>query len=87
VTLFTLVPEEVSGIPTFDEQLGHWQLALTHYRLQHWDRAQAELQQLRPEHSDSWFAGLRRLLDERIIDHRCIPPPADRDGAYTFDSK
>ncbi len=87
VTLFTPVTEEVFGIPIFDEQLGHWQLALTHYRLQHWDEAQAALQQLRPEHPDSWFAGLRRLLDERIIDHRSIPPPADWDGAYTFDSK
>jgi hypothetical protein len=33
------------------------------------------------------FAGLHRLLGERITDHRGTPPPADWDGAYTFDSK
>ena len=71
----------------FDEQLRHWQLALRHYRLQHRDEAQAELRQLRPEHPDSVFAGLRRRLDERITDHRGTPPPADWDGAHTFDSK
>jgi len=87
VTLFTPVTEEASRLPTFDEQLRHWQLALTHYRLQHWDEAQAELRQLQPEHPDSVFTGLRRLLDERITDHRGTPPPADWDGAYTFDSK
>jgi len=87
VTLFTPVTEDVSCIPTFEEQLRHWLLALTHYRLQHWDEAQAELRQLRPERPDSVFAGLRRLLDERITEHRSSPPPADWDGAYTFDSK
>ena len=87
VTLFTPATEEVSRLPTFDEQLRHWELALTHYRLQHWDEAQAELLHLRPEHPDPMFAGLSRLLDERITDHRATPPPADWDGAYTFDSK
>lgn len=87
VTLFTPVTEEAAGLPTFDEQLRHWQLALAHYRLHHWDEAQAELRQLQPGHPDSVFAGLRRLLDERITDHRGTPPPADWDGAHTFDSK
>jgi adenylate cyclase len=87
VTLFTPVTEDVSLIPTFEEQLRHWLLALTHYRLQHWDEAQAELRQLRPERPDSVFPGLRRLLDERITEHRSTPPPADWDGAHTFDSK
>ena len=87
VTLFTPLTEEARRVPTFDEQLRHWQLALTHYRLQHWDDAQAELRHLRPEHPDSVFAGMCRLLDERINDHRRTPPPADWDGAHTFDSK
>ena len=87
VTLFTPVTLGVSRIPMFDEQLRHWQLALTHYRLQHWNPAQAELRQLRSVHPDSVFAGLGRLLDERIDHLRSNPPPADWDGAHTFDSK
>ena len=91
VTLFTPVTEEVSRVPSFDEQLRHWQLALTHYRLQHWDEAQAELRQMRPQRPDSVpdtvFAGMRRLLEERITDYRSTAPPADWDGAHTFDSK
>ena len=87
MTLFTPVTEEAVGLPTFEEQPRHWQLALAHSRLHHWDEAQAELRDLQPGHPDSVFAGLRRLLDERITDHRGTPPPADWDGAYTFDSK
>ena len=87
VTLFTPVTEEDSDIPMFNEQLRHWQLALTHYRLQHWDDAQTELRQLQAERPGSLFTGLRQLLDQRITDHRRAPPPADWDGAHTFDSK
>jgi adenylate cyclase len=87
VTLFTPLVQEVARTPTFLEELRHWQLALDQYRLQHWADAQAELQRLRSVDPDSPLAGLARRLDERIAELRSLPPPADWDGAYTFDTK
>ncbi|HKX41934.1 MAG TPA: adenylate/guanylate cyclase domain-containing protein, partial [Burkholderiaceae bacterium] len=87
VTLFTPLVQEVARAPTFIEQLRHWQLALAQYRLQHWDNAQAELQRLCSDDPGSVLAGLAQRLDERIAALRSMPPPADWDGAYTFDSK
>ena len=87
VTLFTPLVQEVARTPTFLDELRHWQLALAQYRLQHWDDAQAELRRLRSVDPNSWLAGLAQRLDERIAELRRTPPPADWDGAYTFDSK
>ena len=64
-----------------------WQLALTTYRLQHWNDAHARLQGLLTTFGVSPFAGLYRQLDERIAHYRITPPPTDWDGAHTFDSK
>ena len=87
VTLFTPVPAALAGIPTFHDEMRLWQLALASHRLQHWGEAQAHLQQLKSGCADSPLAGLYRQLDQRIAHYRIAPPPADWDGAHTFDSK
>ena len=87
VTLFTPVPATLVCIPMFQDEMRLWQLALASHRRQHWDEAQARLQQLRPGCADSPLAGLYRQLDQRIAHHRIAPPPADWDGAHTFDSQ
>ena len=87
VTLFTPVAQAVAGLPTFPAEMRLWKLALASYRLQHWDKAQASLRSLQSGFAESSLAGIYRQLDERIDHHRSNPPPADWDGAHTFDSK
>ena len=87
VTLFTPLPAALAGVPTFQDEMRLWRLALAGYRLQHWDHAQVSLQQLKSGCADSPLAGIYRRLDERIAHYRSTPPPADWDGAHTFDSK
>ena len=71
----------------FDEEMRLWQLALAAHRLHHCDETQARLQGLLTAFADTPFAALYRQLGERTDHHRTAPPPADRDGAHTFDSK
>jgi adenylate cyclase len=71
----------------FDDEMRLWQLALASYRLQHWDDTQTRLQGLLTAFADTQFAGLYRQLGERADHYRATPPPADWDGAHTFDSK
>ena len=87
VTLFTpcLMPAEQAAV--FDEEMRLWRLALTSHRLQHWDETQTRLQGLLTAFADTPFAGLYRQLGERTDHYRQRPPPADWDGAHTFDSK
>ncbi len=87
VTLFTpaVIPLERSA--AFDDEMRLWLLALTSYRLQHWDETQTRLHGLLTAFADTQFAGLYRQLGERADHHRRTPPPADWDGAHTFDSK
>jgi adenylate cyclase len=87
VTLFTpaLVPRE--QLPAFDEEMRLWQLALTSYRLQHWDDAQDGLAALRARFGASDLAALYALFEQRITLHRSTPPPPDWDGAQIFSSK
>jgi adenylate cyclase len=87
VTLFTPVVVAADRVPSFDEEVRLWQLALASYRLHHWDDTQARLQGLLTAFADTPFAGLYRQLGERTRHHRATPPPADWDGAHTFDSK
>jgi adenylate cyclase len=87
VTLFTPVTRALAGLPTFQDEMRHWQLALAAYRLQHWDEAQASLSELRAGFPDSSLTGLYQQLGERIAHHRSSPLPAHWDGAHTFDSK
>jgi adenylate cyclase len=87
VTLFTPVVVPLERLDSFDEELRLWQLALASHRLQHWDETQARLQGLLTAFADTPFAGLYRQLGERTDHHRATPPPADWDGAHTFDSK
>ena len=87
VTLFTPAVAPDSAAPTFDEEMRLWQLALGAYRRQQWSESQARLQGLRTAYAESPYAGLYRQLDQRIAHHRGTPPPADWDGAHTFDSK
>ena len=87
VTLFTPVVVAAERAPSFDEEVRLWQLALASYRLHHWDDTQARLQGLLTTFADTPFAGLYRQLGERTRHHRATPPPADWDGAHTFDSK
>ena len=48
---------------------------------------QARLQGLLTTFADAPFAGLYRQLGERNCHHGAMPPPADWNGAHTFDSK
>ena len=87
VTLFTPAPEATPGMPRSDEEMRLWVLALTAYRLQHWDEAQAHLDGLCSRHPQSPLNTLYRLLAERIGQFKLAPPPADWDGVHTFDAK
>ncbi|MEQ1685342.1 MAG: adenylate/guanylate cyclase domain-containing protein [Burkholderiaceae bacterium] len=87
VTLFTPVGEAALQPLTFDEEMRLWDLVLTPYRLQHWDEAQAALTTLQTRFDRSPLLGLYQQFDGRIQHHRRAPPPADWDGAHTFDSK
>ena len=87
VTLFTPVARAVACMPSFQDEMRLWQLALAGHRLHHWDDAQACLHRLKSTFPDSPLGGLYRQLDERIDHHRSTPPPAAWDGAHTFDSK
>ncbi|MBC8056239.1 MAG: adenylate/guanylate cyclase domain-containing protein, partial [Rhizobiales bacterium] len=87
VTLFTPAVVPADRAAAFDEEMRLWRLALTSYRLQHWDETQRRLQGLLTAFADTQFAGLYRQLAERADHHRTTPPPADWDGAHTFDSK
>lgn len=87
VTLFTPVRVPSERLMRFDEEMRLWRLALTSYRLQHWDNMQATLHDLQEAFVDSPFAALYRQLGERQVHYRALPPPVDWDGAHTFDSK
>ncbi len=87
VTLFTPLGEASLRPLKFDEEMRLWGLVLTHYRLQHWDEAQARLTTLKTRFDRSPLLGLYQQFDGRIHHHRRAPPPADWDGAHTFDSK
>jgi len=87
VTLFTPVCDVALQPLMFDEELRLWDLVLTSYRLQHWDEAQARLTTLQQRFDRSPLLGLYQQFAGRIHHHRSAPPPADWDGAHTFDSK
>ncbi len=87
VTLFTPLPAAVAASEAFEAQMRTWCLALAAYRLQHWDEALAHLRELNRRWAGSPFQGLPARLAERIDQLRSMPPPADWDGAHTFDSK
>ena len=85
--MFTLgvMPAERSA--PFDEEMRLWQLALSAYRLHHWEETQTRLRGLPTTFADTPFAGLCRQLRERTDHYRATPPPAAWDGAQTFDSQ
>ena len=87
VTLFTPRPAALAGVPTFQDEMRLWRLALAAYRLQYGSEALASRQQLNPGCADSPLASHYPQLDPRIAHYRIAPPPADWDGAHTFDSK
>ena len=87
VTLFTPISEAALQPLTFDDEMRLWDLVLTPYRLQHWDEAHARLQTLQDRFDRSPLLGLYQQLAGRIQHYRSAPPPADWDGAHTFDSK
>ncbi len=87
VTLFTPVAVPAPRARALDDEMRLWQLALASFRLQHWDEATGHLQALHAAFTETPFAGLYRQLRVRIEHHRVAPPPADWDGAHTFDSK
>ena len=87
VTLFTPISEAALQPLTFDDEMRLWDLVLTPYRLQHWDEAQARLQTLQDRFDRSPLLGLYQQFAGRIHHYRSAPPPADWDGAHTFDSK
>ena len=87
VTLFTPASIPAERAEPFDDEMRLWLLALAAHRLQHWDASQARLQGLLTAYPESPFAGLYRQLGERTDHYRATPPPADWDGAHTFESK
>ena len=87
VTLFTPVSRAPERNLRFDEELRLWQLALTSYRLQHWDEALAPLNGLLSDFAESPLQGLYRQLHLRATQFRSTPPAPDWDGAHTFDTK
>ena len=90
VTLFTPLPDATGSIPSSDEEVRHWELALAAYRLQHWDDAERHLQALRDSHSRfeaSALGGLQRQLALRIQHFRLHPPPPGWDGSHSFETK
>ena len=87
VTLFTPVSQAALQPLMFDEEMRLWELALTSCRLQHWDEAQTRLTTLQTRFDRSPLLGLYQQFEGRIQHHRRAPPPADWDGAHTFDSK
>jgi len=87
VTLFTPVPAAAVRAPGFAEEMRLWQLALTSYRLQHWDEAHITLHTLQTAFVHSLLSGLYRQLSDRTTHHRGTPPAPDWDGAHTFDTK
>ncbi len=87
VTLFTPVSEAALEPLMFDDEMRLWELVLTPYRLQHWGEAQARLETLQNRFDRSPLLGLYQQFAGRIQHYRSAPPPADWDGAHTFDSK
>jgi len=66
------------------DEIKIWNQALSLYRQQDWDRAEAQLLSLRKMAPDS---ELYELFIERIAHHRAHPPGEGWDGAWTFESK
>ena len=87
VTLFTPIRTGSGDTATSDYESRIWRLALAAYRLQHWDESEAHLLSLQSAYPASSFTTLYRQLGWRIERHRHRPPPADWDGAHTFDTK
>ena len=87
VTLFTPVDDAAMQALTIDEEMRLWQLVLATYRLQHWDDAEARLRALQTQFTSSPLLGLYQHFAGRIDHYRSARPPADWDGAHTFDSK
>ena len=87
VTLFTPLPDAGQGVVSSDPELRLWALALSAYRLQHWDDAQRHLQELRSLGEASALSGLQRQLAARIQHFRLHPPAPAWDGSHSFDTK
>ena len=87
VTLFTPLPDAAQNVISSDDELRLWTLALSAYRLQHWDDAQRCLQELRSLGEASALSGLQRQLAVRIQQFRLHPPAPAWDGSHSFDTK
>ena len=87
VTLFTPVVASAGKASVSEDEMRLWPLALEAYRHHHWDEAQARLQGLLTTFADSPLAVLYQQIAARCDRYRADPPPADWDGAHTFDSK
>ena len=58
--------------------------ALKHYRAQNWDLAELQLINLKKQRPDT---KLYTVYLDRVAQFRKVPPPADWDGVYEFDTK
>ena len=66
------------------QDLKRFNLALKHYRSQHWDEAEREIFSLSSLDKDR---KIYQIYLDRIMEHRNNPPAADWDGSFTFTSK
>ncbi len=70
--------------PAIADELSRWQRVLAAWRAQRWDACETHLGELQRQNAKKV---LYRLYAERVVSMKQSPPPADWDGATTFDSK
>lgn len=70
--------------PTVQEELNRYEVALDHYRQQHWQAAQSELEALHQQFPERL---LYKIYIERVHHFIDNPPGDNWDGVYTFTTK
>jgi adenylate cyclase len=84
VAIFEPIGEQVAVDGNLLAEITRFHQALTHYRAQRWDEAEALLQELAVV---APAAKLYKLYRERIAAFRTSPPGADWDGVFVFTTK
>jgi adenylate cyclase len=87
VTLFTVLNTNDANFAALSDETQHWHLALSAYRLQHWDQARIILNRLLGASVSPNLLPLYQHFSERVEHYRSTPPPPNWDGAHTFENK